>query len=294
MPAAASSPSAERAYRPLQRDSGLRLTRCQCRAGRHARPVDEQHQAFSVTLVERGVFTYRSPSGQAVLSPGWLMLANDGEGYTCSHEHNDGQGDDCAVLGISAQRMDELQSALGQRHAGTVFRRASLPPMPRVAALLKTLLADGDEGFALEETALAVVGAVQRTLNDESAPSPAAAQSERALAAARHIESHATEPLSLDEVAAAVGLGSFHLMRTFRHSMGVTPHQYLIRLRLLRAVELLRDSALPVTSVAYEAGWADLSNFIRTFQREIGCSPRDFRRSDRKMLGARTPAPSSR
>src|SRR5437868_14879748 len=77
MPAAASSSSAGRAYRPVQRDTGLRLTRCQCRAGRHARPVDEQHQAFSVTLVERGVFTYRSPSGQAVLSPGWLMLAND-------------------------------------------------------------------------------------------------------------------------------------------------------------------------------------------------------------------------
>ena len=294
MPSAAPTSPADRAYRAVQRNSGLRLTRCQCRAGRHAPPVDEQHLAYSVTLVERGVFTYRSPVGQAVLSPGWLMLANEGEGYTCSHEHNDGHGDDCAVLGISAERMDELQSALGRRNTRKVFPRASLPPMPRVAGLLKTLLADGDEGFALEETALAVVGAVQHTLNEASASSPAAPQSERALAAARHIESHATEPLSLDEVAAAVGLGSFHLMRTFRHSMGITPHQYLIRMRLLRAVELLRDSALPVTSVAYEAGWADLSNFIRTFQREIGCSPRDFRRSDRKMLRLKTPAPSSR
>jgi len=293
MPAAVHTTPIDRAYRPVQRDSGLRLARCQCRAGRHAPPVDEQHAAYSVTLVERGVFTYRSPVGQAVLSPGWLMLANDGEGYTCSHEHNDGRGDDCAVLGISAERMDELQSAIGRRGSRRhVFQRASLPPMPRVAALMKTLLADGDEGFALEETALAVVGAVQHTLDDGKAPSPTAAQSERALAAARHIEHHAAQPLSLDEVAAAVGLGSFHLMRTFRHSIGVTPHQYLIRLRLLRAVELLRDSTLPVTSVAYEAGWADLSNFIRTFQREIGCSPRDFRRSDRKML--RTPAPSTR
>jgi len=292
MPFAAPHPLADRAYRAVQRNSGLRLTRCQCRAGRHAPPVDEQHLAYSVTLVERGVFTYRSPVGQAVLSPGWLMLANEGEGYTCSHEHNDGHGDDCAVLGISAERMDELQSALGRRNMRKVFPRASLPPMPRVAGLLKTLLADGDEGFALEETALAVVDAVQCTLDDGKAPSATTAQSERALAAARHIENHAAEPLSLDDVAAVVGLGSFHLMRTFRHSMGITPHQYLIRMRLLRAVELLRDSALPVTSVAYEAGWADLSNFIRTFRREVGCSPRDFRRSDRKML--RTPAPSIR
>jgi AraC family transcriptional regulator len=289
MPTVASQPSsAYRSYRPLQRNSGLRLTCCQCRAGRHDRPVDEQHQAFSVTLVERGVFSYRSPAGSAVLGPGWLMLGNDGEGYTCSHEHGNGEGDDCVVLGLSAEAMGDLLRALGRSGADKVFPRASLPPMPRVAALLRTLLVDGDEGFALEETALAVVRTVQRALNQHEAPLPATQQSERALAAARHIESQAAEPLSLDAVAAVAGVSSFHLMHIFRRSIGVTPHQYLIRMRLLRAIELLRDSALPVTTIAYEAGWADLSNFIRTFQREIGCSPRDFRRCNKKMLGVGT------
>lgn len=286
MPTVASQPSsAHRSYRPLQRNSGLRLTCCRCRAGPHDRPVDEQHQAFSVTLVERGVFSYRSPAGSAVLGPGWLMLGNDGEGYTCSHEHSHGEGDDCVVLGLSAEAMDDLLSALGRSGTDKVFRRASLPAMPRVAALLRTLLVDGDEGFALEETALAVISTVQRALDDHQAPRPAALQSERALAAARDIESRAAEPLSLDAVAAVAGVSSFHLMRIFRRSIGVTPHQYLIRMRLLRAIELLRDSALPVTTIAYEAGWADLSNFIRTFQRQIGCSPRDFRRGNKKILG---------
>lgn len=285
MPTAASQPPpADRSYRSLQRNSGLRLTCCRCRAGPRDRPVDEQHQAFSVTLVERGVFSYRSPAGSAVLGPGWLMLGNDGEDYTCSHEHSNGDGDDCVVLGLSAQAMDDLLSAVGRSGTNKVFGRASLPPLPRAAALLRTLLVDGDEGFALEETALAVVSTVQRALNDGAAPLPAVRQSERALAAARHIESRAAEPLSLDAVAAVAGVSSFHLMRIFRRSIGVTPHQYLIRTRLLRAIELLRDSSLPVTAIAYEAGWADLSNFIRTFQREIGCSPRDFRRGNKKIL----------
>jgi len=273
-----------RAYRPLQRNSGLRLACCHCRDGRDAPPVDEQHAAFSVTWVQRGVFGYRSPVGQAVLGPGWLMLGNEGEAYTCSHEHSLGDGDDCVVLGLSGEAMHGVLAALGDAAGHKVFGRAALPPLPRVAALMQTLLVDGDEGFALEEAALAVVSQVRRALDDRPADAPPAPHSALALAAARDIEHRASEPLALDEVAARVGVGAFHLMRVFGSSLGVTPHQYLIRMRLLRAVALLRDTALPVTEVAYDAGWQDLSNFIRTFRREIGCSPGAFRRRDRQLL----------
>jgi AraC-like DNA-binding protein len=164
--------------------------------------------------------------------------------------------------------------------------------LPRVTALLGTLLADGDEGFALEETALAVIGSVQRALHEGAAPEPVPGQDRRALAAARYIESHATEPLSLDDVAQAIGVSSFHLVRIFRRSIGVTPHQYLMRARLLRAMALLRDTAQPISAIAYEAGWSDLSNFTRTFGRDVGCSPGAFRRGDKEMVSARKPMPS--
>jgi len=50
---------------------------------------------------------------------------------------------------------------------------------------------------------------------------------------------------------------------------------------------LLRDTAEPITSIAYDAGWADLSNFNRTFRRDVGCSPGEYRRGDRKLLQRR-------
>jgi len=275
--AALETPSSDREYRPLRVASGLHLMRCQCRAGMGDRPSDEQHQAFSVTLVERGTLTYRTRSGSAVLSPGWLMLGNQGDGYVCSHEQSDGTGDDCVMLSMSAQALDEALSALGHSGSRLRFDRASLPPSPRVAALLGNLLADGDEGFALEETALAVIGNVQRSLNDGAAPVPMSRQDERALAAAHYIETRAEAPLTLDEVAASVGVSAFHLMRIFRRAIGVTPHQYLMRIRLLRAVQMLRDTEQPVTAIAYDTGWSDLSNFTRTFRREIGCPPGRFR-----------------
>jgi len=286
--AAMSSPTppsaAPRAYLPRQRGAGLKLMHCQCRAGVHDRAQDEEHQAFSITLVDRGQFTYRTRAGGAVLSPGWLMLGNAGDGYVCSHEESDGTGDDCTVLSLSAELLDSTLEALGQGGAKAHFERACLPPSPRVAGLFSALAEDGDEGFALEETTLAVVAAVRRSLTDGDAPEPLPRQDERARAAAHYIETRGTEELTLDEVAAAVGLSPFHLMRVFRRAIGVTPHQYLMRVRLLRAVALLRDTARPVTDVAYDAGWADLSNFNRAFRRELGCSPRELRQGSVKLL----------
>jgi AraC-like DNA-binding protein len=267
----------ERHYRPLQRGDGLRLTHCQCRAGRGERPVDEQHQAFSVTLVDRGQFTYRTRAGGVQLNAGWLMLGNAGDGYACSHEHSDGTGDDCTVLSMSASVLEQTLDALGM--AGPCrFGHAALPPSPRVASIFQGLDTEAAEGFALEEAALAILAQVSRELRDGQAPAPLPRQDERARAAAHCIETRSGEALTLDDVAAAAGLSPFHLLRVFRQSIGVTPHQYLMRVRLMQALRLLRDSTLPVTDVAYDSGWADLSNFNRAFQREFGRSPRALRK----------------
>jgi AraC-like DNA-binding protein len=69
--------------------------------------------------------------------------------------------------------------------------------------------------------------------------------------------------------------------------LGVTPHQYLLRSRLRHAARLLADDDRPVTQIALDVGFADLSNFVRTFHRAAGVPPRAFRRAargDRKIL----------
>ena len=56
--------------------------------------------------------------------------------------------------------------------------------------------------------------------------------------------------------------------------LGVTPHQYLVRSRLRRAARLLADGARSISDVAFDVGFGDLSNFVRTFHRAAGVSPR--------------------
>jgi AraC-like DNA-binding protein len=67
----------------------------------------------------------------------------------------------------------------------------------------------------------------------------------------------------------------------------VTPKQYVIRSRLRRAARLLADDGRQITDIAYEVGFGDLSNFVRTFHRAAGVSPSGFRRvsrGDRKLI----------
>jgi AraC-like DNA-binding protein len=97
------------------------------------------------------------------------------------------------------------------------------------------------------------------------------------------IDAHSHLAIDLDGAAAQAELSPFHFLRLFASVLGVTPHQYLVRSRLRHAARLLADDARAVTDVAYDVGFGDLSNFVRTFHRAAGISPRRFREASRGM-----------
>jgi AraC family transcriptional regulator len=100
----------------------------------------------------------------------------------------------------------------------------------------------------------------------------------RAVEATVWLDDRLHESIDLQAAAAAAGMSAFHFLRVFSSVVGVTPHQYLLRARLRRASRLLAGSDRPVTDVAFDVGFGDLSNFVRTFHRAAGVSPRRFRR----------------
>jgi AraC-like DNA-binding protein len=108
----------------------------------------------------------------------------------------------------------------------------------------------------------------------------------RAVEVALWLEANAAEPVGLEDAARQAGLSPFHFLRIFRKALGVTPHQYLLRLRLRRAAQLLAEEKMPVTEVALDAGLTDLSNFVRTFGRVAGVSPKRFRQAARSSSRA--------
>lgn len=88
---------------------------------------------------------------------------------------------------------------------------------------------------------------------------------------------YAQQPLSRRQIADHMAVSESHLTRVFRRDLGITPWEYLTRLRIQRAKELLISTHLTVTAIANEVGYNDGAYFSRVFRQETGRSPLDFR-----------------
>lgn len=86
-----------------------------------------------------------------------------------------------------------------------------------------------------------------------------------------------SQDLDLHQAAALAGLSKFHFVRAFREKTGVTPIRYLNRLRVDAAKQKLHSGAAPVTEIALDVGFADLSAFNKAFKRHAGLSPTQYR-----------------
>jgi AraC-like DNA-binding protein len=85
------------------------------------------------------------------------------------------------------------------------------------------------------------------------------------------------EPLDIPALARLAGCSEAHFIRTFRSVFGETPHRYLQRRRVERAMHLLR-MGLSVTDVCFDVGFSSLGTFSRTFRAVVGVSPQVYQR----------------
>src|SRR5262249_21877107 len=95
----------------------------------------------------------------------------------------------------------------------------------------------------------------------------------------RRMAENAQEPdrLSLATLASEAAMSRYHFLRTFRQVVGMTPHQFVLRTRLHRAAVRLRRSDAPGSTIAFDAGFHDLSTFNRSLHRLAGASPSVYR-----------------
>jgi len=85
------------------------------------------------------------------------------------------------------------------------------------------------------------------------------------------------EPLDVATVAAVAYVSPAHFIRTFHAVFGETPHRYLQRRRVERAMFLLRETDRTITDVCFDVGFTSLGTFSRTFRSIVGETPSDYR-----------------
>ena len=111
------------------------------------------------------------------------------------------------------------------------------------------------------------------------------APSRRLLRARDAMDRSFAQPLDVPALARIALTSEAHFIRTFKQTFGETPHRYLQRRRLERAMALLRETDRPVTEVCLEVGFVSLGSFSRTFRRVVGMPPSSYRAAWRAGAG---------
>jgi AraC family transcriptional regulator len=260
----------------LCRGEGWVADEVRCSAGPKDRPFEEHHERPSVAIVLKGTFTYRSEHGRQLMSVGSVLLGNAGKCFECGHEHS--RGDHCLAFHFEPTTLEEMAAQIGGCREWR-FAAGRVPPQTGTVALLsaaESLHTDPSPLLAQQIAFDLVRLAIGARAQDEA---PVGSREERRIADLLHyIDDHLADPLSLDILAQVVGVGRFHVLRTFRRTVGETPYAYILNRRLQTAARLLRLSSAPIMQTALEAGFGDISEFTRHFVKRHGITPGAYQR----------------
>lgn len=257
------------------RAGAIRVVDYRCSAGPDARPFTEVHTGYSVSYVRKGTFGYRARGAT------YELVGHPGDEFMCTHDHHV-CGDECLAFHLSPGFVELIG---GDARS---WRTGALPPLPELMVLgeLAQATAQRHSDVGLEEAGLYFAARYVQVAHGRQSASAwhgaiTARDRQRAVDAAMWIQAHSQHELTLEQISGQAGLSPYHFLRLFSRVLGVTPHQYLVRSRLRHAARLLADGDRPVTDVALDVGFADLSNFVRSFRRAAGVSPRGFRQAAR-------------
>jgi AraC family transcriptional regulator len=257
------------------RSNSVSVIDYRCEAEPDSAPFVERHDSFSIAYVRRGTFGCRAQGRSFELVAGSILIGHPGDEYICTHEHRG--GDEC----LSFHLTPGLVETVG--YWSDIWRSVCAPPIPELIVLgeLAQAVAEGGSEIGLDEIGMLLAARLVAIVSgrQQGSTDVRGYDRRRMVEAALWIGANADQTIDLESAAREFGLSPFYFLRLFAKVLGVTPHQYLIRSRLRRAARLLADDARSITEVALDVGFADLSNFVRTFHRAAGIPPRRFRQA---------------
>lgn len=263
-----------------------------------ARGVLVEHHAVEPTEFperepqQHNFFMYTSPAVRAEIKspeftglrwirPGALWVMPQG----CRHAVRFEGPVEGVALAFDPARFDNLVESAGGKCSPEMVQSLAASP-PKIEHLMRALdheskLPSTHDHFGLECIATAIALALSQHARAMAAPPKAGTQlAPRQIRAVQsYVEEHLEESIALAELATAAGLSSFHFLRAFKQSMGVTPGQYVLDRRMERARSLLKSSKLSIAEVGISVGFDYSSHFTRAFRRTVGTAPSIFRSS---------------
>lgn len=258
-------------------ETGIETIRAHFRG--HAYDLHD-HDELLVGVTEQGVQAFRCRRRLHTSVPGRVILIEPGEAHDGHSPGEDGFTYAMLYLPVPllTARSEALRSLTPRGTGLPLGFRNTLADDPGLAATIRSafLALHQREGrlardLSLDRLAARLAGHLAPP--EERRPQ----QPDRAAALVRELlHARMAEDVGLDELSAAAGVDRFRLNRAFRAAFGLSPHAYLVRLRLRTARRRLAEGEAPAL-VAAEVGFADQSHLGRWFRRAYGLTPAAYR-----------------
>lgn len=234
----------------------------------HDDPEREVANRWAVAFVQSGSFSVAVNGAQQRLKKGSVFAIRPGLEFQCLHSEAC-PTDVCISIAFNPSAISGVEHVWEE--AGWSARESATPKLAYVDRRMSAAVATRDR-FEMERWALASLSALQCDAEFESSRGPYAprlADIDAVVAVCEAIESDPTSRRSIADRAHDVGFASTRLTYSFRRYAGVSPHQYVMRWRLIVSADLL-SSGMNVSETCYRSGFENLSHFCRTFQRTFG------------------------
>lgn len=251
----------------------------ECLSARFVRHVyaPHVHDTYALGVIEAGVEHYRYRGVEHAVGAGELVILDP-------HELHDGRPGEAGyryrMMYPTPRVMTEIAEEMTDRPAGAPhFRHAKSgdPVVVRAIQRVHRLLEAGAEKLESDGAFLEAMALLIRRHGASGPPADLARREDKAVArVCEAMEETLEQDWSLDELAKLVDFSRYRLIRSFRRTLGVTPHAYRISRRVIRAKRCLAAGMAPAEAAA-AAGFCDQAHLTRTFKSVVGVTPAAFR-----------------
>ena len=242
------------------------------------------HDAVEIALVESGVVKYEIAGSETIVREGHVFVVPRGVAHRTSFL----TPVRAIALWLGADFVAEVGDAMGPMRPALGAAGVATASTTRVRALLDLLVGEVNGAAAGHARAAeALTESVVIEVLRHAPRSRDGARDPRVIQAIAQMNEAFDEPLAVDDLAKTARMSRFHFSRLFRDETGQAPYQYLLRVRVAKAAEMLRGGHCSVTEAAFACGFTDLSRFARTFKKHTGKSPSNFGVANRTKRAAR-------
>ncbi|MFA5161002.1 MAG: AraC family transcriptional regulator [Elusimicrobiales bacterium] len=236
----------------------------------HKDPSEEWWRGWHVVFTETERWHYRDGYSCGEINSRTAVLGSPGRYYKCRHDAEI-PSDVCLDIELRAG----LENVWEKGFPNSVIRLT--PRLMMLKQRLYRLSAAGPGGEEADNAAGQIALELARIFGVSWPETAAARRRDCVFAAQEFMRKHFFEKLRLADLSASVGMSRFHFTRIFSRHSGQSPYQYLVSMRLAAAEKLLVETGEPVTAIAHDCGFENLSLFINSFRRRFGVSPSKYR-----------------